>query len=555
MKVLLASLNSKYVHSNLAIRYIKNYSKSYNIDLFEATINENPMDIAFKIYNENPEVIGFSCYIWNIENTLKLCSTLKKLNKNIKIILGGPEVTYNPSDYLEKYDFIDYIIAGEGEIAFNLLIKYFYGEESLDNIIGVYYKENNSIKGEQNQVIENLDVINFPYKDKNDLPNKIVYYEASRGCPFSCKYCLSSVIRGTRFFPIDRVKKELLFFIENGTSLVKFVDRTFNANKKFSMEIWDFLIKNKGNTVFHFEIAADILDDEIIEFLKTAPKGLFQFEIGVQSTNDKILKNINRPMNFKKVKDNVGRIIDGDNIQCHLDLIAGLPGEDIESFKKSFNDCMEINPHVLQLGFLKILKGSPMESESQSYGMKWCDYPPYQILSTNTMSSSDIIGLIEIEKVFEDFYNSHIFRKTMQYILENVEDKYKFFFNFKEDIKKEEYFIRSFNLKDKFKFLYNYLKEQYCAETLKDILLLDFLVNTKKSNLPDFLIVENEKGLRDVLHDNKESLENAFINFEFKRLFSCKVNTKIYKKDGVYIYEKGKYILVVNLEQGNYTYI
>lgn len=555
MKVLLASLNSKYVHSNLAIRYIKNYSKSYKIDLFEATINENPMDIAFKIFDKNPDIIGFSCYIWNIENTLKLCSTLKKLNENIKIILGGPEVTYNPHNYLEKYDFIDYVIEGEGEIVFNNLLECLDKNESVGKVDGVYHRENDIIKGRKNKVIENLNIIEFPYKEKGDLPDKIVYYEASRGCPFSCKYCLSSVIRGTRFFPIERVKKELMFFIENDVPLVKFVDRTFNASKEFAMDIWDFLIKNKRSTKFHFEIAADILDEQTLDFLKTAPKELFQFEIGVQSTNEQILKNINRPMNFKKVKRNVEKIIKGDNIPCHLDLIAGLPGEDIASFKKSFNDCMEMNLDVLQLGFLKILKGSPMEKESKNYNMKWCDYSPYQILSTSTMSSKDIIGLIEIEKVFEDFYNSHIFERTMEYALSFNDDKFEFFSEFRDNLKEEEYFIRSFNLKDRFKFLYDFLKGNLESKILKEILLLDFVVNTKKSNLPDFLIEESDKSLKEILHDSQEELEKVFKDFEYKRLFSTRVNMKVYKESGKYIYKKESGVLVVNLKNGGYTYI
>lgn len=409
--------------------------------------------------------------------------------------------------------------------------------------------------GRENSVIEPLDILEFPYKDIEDLPEKIVYYEASRGCPFSCKYCLSSVLRGIRFFPVGRVKDELEFFIENDVHLVKFVDRTFNASKKFAMEIWSFLIEKNKNTVFHFEIAADILDDEMIDLLNTAPKGLFQFEIGVQSTNEDILKNINRPMNFEKVRENVRKLIKGGNIQCHLDLIAGLPGEDVKSFKKSFNNCMEVMPQVLQLGFLKILKGSPMEREAKKYNMKWCDYPPYQIVSTSTMSSRDIIELIEIEKVFEDFYNSHIFRKTMQYAIENINDKFTFFWEFKQFLKEGEYFIRNFNLKDKVKFLYEFLSQEYDETIIKDILLLDFLVNTKKSNLPEFLIKENEKSLRELVHRKNEVLEKVFLNFEYKRLFPCTTSVKVEKENGMYKYEKGDFTLVVNLKDGMYTYI
>lgn len=555
MRVILASLNSKYVHSNLAIRYLKAFSVSYNIDLFEATINENPMDIAFKIYEKRPEVIGFSCYIWNIENTLKVCSTLKSIDSNIKIILGGPEVTYNPYNYLDNYKYVDYVIAGEGEITFNLLLKHIDGKIDIGTIEGVYYREDENIKGREPSIIEPLGILEFPYKDKADLPQNIIYYEASRGCPFSCKYCLSSVIRGIRLFPVGRVKNELEFFIENDVKLVKFVDRTFNANKKFAMEIWKFLIEKKANTVFHFEIAADLLDDEIIELLNSAPKGLFQFEIGVQSTNEEVLKNINRVMKFSKVQENVKKVIEGDNIQCHLDLIAGLPGEDIKSFKNSFNQCMEIMPDVLQLGFLKILKGSPMEREARKYDMKWCSFPPYQILSTSTMSSMDIIELIEIEKVFEDFYNSHIFKRTMKYSLENIYDKFTFFWEFKEYLKERSFFTRSLNLKDKFRFLYEFLSQEYDEIVIKDILLLEFLLNTKKPNLPEFLVKENEKGLRDKIYSREKELEKAFGSFDYKRVFPTTTSIKVSKENGEYIYENGDYTLVVNFINGKYTYM
>ncbi|MEG0371214.1 MAG: DUF4080 domain-containing protein [Clostridium sp.] len=555
MKVILASLNSKYVHSNLAIRYIKAFAKSYKIDLFEATINENAMDIALRIFEKKPNIVGFSCYIWNIENTLKVCSTLKSLDENIKIILGGPEVTYNPYRYLNDFKYIDYVIVGEGELTFNLLIKHIDGKIDIGSIEGVYYRKDGSVMGREASIIEPLDILEFPYKDKEDLPEKIIYYEASRGCPFSCKYCLSSVVRGIRFFPIGRVKDELEYFIENDVPLVKFVDRTFNSNKKFAMEIWSFLIEKKRNTVFHFEIAADLLDEESIELLKTAPVGLFQFEIGVQSTNNDILKNVNRVMKFGLVRKNVEDILKGGNIHCHLDLIAGLPGEDIKSFKNSFNECMEIMPQVLQLGFLKILKGSPMEKEAKKYNMKWCDYPPYQILSTSTMSSIDIIELMELEKVFETFYNSNIFSKTMYYALENIHDKFAFFWEFKYFLKNREFFIRSMNLKDKFMLIYEFLCEEYDEITIKDLLILDFLLNTKKPNLPEVLIKENEKGLKEKIHNSEGELEKAFGRFEYKRLFPVSASIMVYSENGGYRYKKGEYTLVIDFEKANYTYL
>ncbi|HBG39618.1 MAG TPA: B12-binding domain-containing radical SAM protein, partial [Clostridiaceae bacterium] len=408
MKCVLAALNSKYIHSNLAIRYLKQYDEK--IETFEGTINDNILNMAYKILELSPELLGFSCYIWNIEETIKLCSTIKKMDGRIKIFLGGPEVSFNGEDILKKYDFIDYIIAGEGELTFSEFIKALNENKSLYEVDGLIFKEgNNIIKNQERKSIMDLNIIPFPYKDKDEIPDKIVYYEAARGCPFGCSYCLSSIDKGIRHLSIERVKKELKFFIDNDVKLVKFVDRTFNGNKKFAMEIWSFLIENHKNTKFHFELAGDILDDEELELLSKAPAGLFQFEIGVQTTNPSILKNINRKMDFEKLKQNIIRIERFGNIHCHLDVIAGLPGENMDSFIKSFDMCMEMKPDVLQLGFLKILKGSPIYNETDKYGIKYLDYPPYQVLSTNTMSYDELKILIMVEKVFEEYYNSHLF--------------------------------------------------------------------------------------------------------------------------------------------------
>lgn len=554
MKVMLAALNSKYIHSNLAIRYIKAFSNEYNIDLFEATINENLMNIAIKIALKKPDLIGFSCYIWNMEQTLKVCSILKEIDKNVKIVLGGPEVSFNGAEILRENGFLDYIIKGEGEIVFNKLLDSLHKDANLNEIEGLIYRNDNKIiENNLPCMIENLDIIPFPYAD--DLPEKIIYYEASRGCPFGCKYCLSSTIKGVRFFSIDRVKKDLQYFIDNKVRLVKFVDRTFNANKSFSKEIWKYLIENHGETRFHFEIAADILDEESIEMLNRAPKDIFQFEVGIQSTNPEVLNNINRVMDFESVKDNVLKIMRSDNVHCHLDLIVGLPGENYESFKRSFDMVMDMKPDVLQIGFLKVLKGSEVFNESAKFGIEYVKYPPYHVLFTKDISFNQIERLLKFEEVFEVYYNSKIFNNTMNYLLEKVDSTFDFFMNFTMFLEEKNFFDRNLDLKDKFKLLYDFSSFYYDREIIKDILLHDFVITTKKSNIPDFLKEETTVTTKDKFQNQKDKVVALLGEVDFKRIIYIPVNVRIIKKSRNNKYIKENSLLVVNLLNGEYAYL
>lgn len=491
------------------------------------------MDIASSIARLRPELVGFSCYIWNIENTLKVCSVLKEINEDIEIILGGPEVSYDGYEVMKNNSFVDYVIEGEGEVAFNKFLRAVVDKSiNIRDVEGLLYRDSGEImKNSPSAPIEDLNVIPFPY---NELPDKIVYYEATRGCPFNCKYCLSSRIRGLRYFNIERVKRDLKFFIDNKVALVKFVDRTFNANRKFSREIWEFLIAEAKDTKFHFEIAADILDDDTLEFLNSAPGELFQFEVGVQTTNPVILKNINRVMDFERVKKNIIRLKQGNNIHCHLDLIAGLPGEDMESFKKSFNDCMEIKPEVLQLGFLKILKGSPMYFERERYGIRFVKYPPYQVISTESMSFEELDKLIKFEKVFETYYNSEIFKVSMDYILNHRVSAFDFFMEFTDYLNSEGFFDRSFDLKSKFKLLLDFWSLSHGESVFKDILLHDFIINTKKSVIPEFLGVYQGFNGKEILYKNMNNIEKKLGELDMKRALCLPSRIKI-------IYEGGRY--------------
>lgn len=558
MKVILASLNSKYVHSNLAIRYLKEYCCEYNegleISIKEYTINDNLMDVSMELLIENPDVIVFSCYIWNIEQTLKICSTLKEINGSLRIILGGPEVSYDSKEIMRENSFIDFIIQGEGEVTLAETLKTLKNNEKNLNIQGLIYRDKeNIIVNPPRKLIQDLNIIPFPYR--NEIPDKIVYYEASRGCPFNCAYCLSSTLKGVRYFNIDRVKKDLKYFIDNKVKLVKFVDRTFNSNKKFAADILDFLIKNKDETKFHFEIAADILDDEILQLLSTAPKELFQFEVGVQTTNPEVLKNINRIMNFEKIKENISKIKDFGNIHCHLDLIAGLPGESFDSFKNSFDMCMEIKPDVLQLGFLKVLKGCKIYYDKDVYGIKNINFPPYQVLSTKDISLDEMDKLLKFEEVFESYYNSGIFKITMDYILSLAESKFDTLFEFCEYLYYNDYFKRKFDLSDRFKLLFDFAKEKYDYEILKDLMLHDFLINTKKSTVPIFLKREQSPDLKGTSTNKKEYIKEYLKQENTKKIAYFNVNYKVKKSTSGYDVIKEEAVMALNLENGEYIYI
>ena len=428
MKILFTAVNSKFVHSNLAVRYLKAFTKDmdYEGKIREFSINDREEKILEEIIKEKPDVVAFSTYIWNVEMISRLSELIKRVNPNIEILYGGPEVSYDSMIYL-KENVGDYVIEGEGEQTFREFVSYKLGEIDLKTIRGLVYKENGEVKFNGKRPLMSMDDLVFPYEEDEDLENKIVYYEASRGCPFNCKYCLSSTVHGVRFHSIERVLDELKYFIDKKVRLVKFVDRTFNCNHKFSMAIWKFLIDSNTDTQFHFEISADILKDEEIELLRNTQEGKFQFEVGVQTTNDEVLRNINRFVNFSDIKEKVCELLSIRNIKQHLDLIAGLPGENYESFKKSFNDVHSIKPEEIQLGFLKLLKGSSMREEGDNYGMKYSPYPPYEILSTDKISYEELIDLKKVEHMVDKYYNSQKFNNILNFFYDKFETSFDFF--------------------------------------------------------------------------------------------------------------------------------
>jgi radical SAM superfamily enzyme YgiQ (UPF0313 family) len=551
MKALLTTLNSKYIHSALSIRYLKEFCKDIaDISLMEFTINQNIDYIAGEIYKKKPDIIGFSTYIWNLEQTLRVCEILKLISPNIKIILGGPEVSFDSEDIMKENWFIDFIISGEGEIPFRqLLLAIFDGDRDFSSVKGLTYREGEEIiKNPPGSLLKNLDMIPSPYVEiDKSLEKKIVYYESSRGCPFNCQFCLSSTIKGVRYFSLERVKEDLQRLMDMKVKQVKFVDRTFNANKKYAMEIMEFIMdKDPEDMNFHFEVTAHLIDEDMLQLIKKAKPGLFQFEIGVQSTNERTIEAIGRTTNFGKLKEICKEIKSYKNIHQHLDLIAGLPYEGYESFKKSFNDVYEIKPEKIQLGFLKLLKGSGLRKEKEKYGFKFLDIPPYEVLETNYIKYEEMLRLKGIEDLVEKYYNEEYFKTTISYLVEN---KYDTAFDFFEDfLNFWEYkgYHRLSHSRDR---LYEILW-QFCEykgleelDLINEIIKFDYLFNNQNYNVPKFISRTDVDLLQPIKHNilkDEKLLEEVLPHFKdvpTKNLLK-RVHIETFKIDVLSLIEK-----------------
>lgn len=433
MNTLLVAINAKYIHSNLAVYSLSAYAKSkkHQVNIKEYTINQQLDVIIRDIYMEKPDVIGFSCYIWNIEYVTKIVPEIKKLLPNCLITLGGPEVSYDIDKVFARLPDADVVIMGEGEIIFTNILdtlkdKTVHGTDELLSLPGLAINSPRTINPLNTYL--NMDELPFPYENINDFSNKVIYYESSRGCPYSCSYCLSSVDKRVRFRSLDLVKRELKFFIDAKVPQVKFVDRTFNCNKTRTAAIWQFILDNdNGITNFHFEISADLITPEEIELLSKMRPGLVQLEIGVQTTNPDTLDAIHRKVDFNTLAKIVTKIHSFGNVHQHLDLIAGLPFEDYVSFSHSFNDVYRLKPEQLQLGFLKILSGSHMYHTAMEMNIKYTNYPPYEVISTPWLSYEDIQRLKGIEEMVEIYYNSGQFSATIAYIMRFFENPFACF--------------------------------------------------------------------------------------------------------------------------------
>ena len=519
MKILLTTLNSKFIHTNLAIRYIKESIKDLiDVDLREYTIN-NQLDYILKdIYLKDYDAVFFSTYIWNVYDIVKICENLKKVKPNLIIGLGGPEVSYDSEESMEKYQFVDYILRDEGEMVMRDLVKHFRGEMSIEDVDGITYRQDGKIiRNKTRELLKDLDLIPSPYEnlDVKEYENRIVYYETSRGCPFNCQYCLSSAIKGLSYFSIDRVKRDLKNLIDARVSQIKFIDRTFNANKKFAKEIMEFLMENdNGYTTYHFEVTAHLLDDDMLEFLKDCKEGLFQFEIGVQTTNQEALDAVGRRDDFEKLSYVVKTIESYQNIHQHLDLIAGLPYEGYDSFEKSFNDVFGLQIEQLQLGFLKMIKGTGMRARAEEFEYEYKDYAPYEVLSNKFISYDEILKLKDIEDILERYYNSNNFSLSVKYIIENYysESAFKFFEEFATYFDEMGYFHLAQGKNQLYSILLDFYKEKIGEnyDLFMEILKYDYVSLGKISSVPNIFAkveVDNLKPrVHEFLHD-RENLE------------------------------------------------
>ncbi|MCC0705866.1 B12-binding domain-containing radical SAM protein [Clostridioides sp. ES-S-0190-01] len=525
MKILLTTLNSKFIHTNLAIRYLKEFVRNLlEVDMKEYTIN-NDLDYILKdIYKNEYDIILFSTYIWNIGDIVKLCDNLKKIRPNTKIALGGPEVSYDSYEAMKKYDFVDYILYGEGELIFRDLVLHLKGKKEIKSVDGLVYRQGcEIIVNKPMELLQNLDEIPSPYENLNpkEYENRIVYYESSRGCPFNCQYCLSSTIPGLRYFSLDRIKRDLKALIDARVSQIKFIDRTFNANKKVAMEIMDFLMKNdNGYTTYHFEVTAYLIDDKMLEFLADCKEGLFQFEIGVQSTNEKTLDAVGRRDDFKKLSHVVQTVASYRNIHQHLDLIAGLPYEDYESFENSFNDVFNLGIEHLQLGFLKMIKGTGMRKVADEHGFKYKDYAPYEFLYNNYISYEETLKLKDIEDVLERYYNSKNFVLSMRYIIGKFykQSPFKFFETFAKYFDENGYFDLAQGKNQLYKILLDFYNEKINIDNdvFNDILKYDYISLGKTSNIPQFfnkLDVDDFKNRCHVFLQDNDNLSTYLPNF------------------------------------------
>ncbi|MEI7027246.1 B12-binding domain-containing radical SAM protein [Paenibacillus sp. y28] len=436
MNVVLATLNAKYIHTSLALRCLKAFCEpEIPVEIVEYTIKDPAMNVVSDLFSRAPDVLGFSCYIWNMEETIHIIRMLKKIRPEIRIVLGGPEVSYDTDYWMERLPEVDFIVMGEGEETFKHLLQELATTRKYHFVYGAAYRKGTEVIINPPRPKLDLNMIPTPYRFAEDVPSlasRVVYFETSRGCPFSCQFCLSSIEVGVRYFDIERTKQDILYLIDQGAKLIKFVDRTFNIKRDYALEIFEFLINNHRGCVFQFEITADIMRPEVLDYLSEhAPPGIFRFEIGVQSTNDATNELIQRRQNFAKLSRTVTKVKESGKIDQHLDLIAGLPEEDYASFRNTFNDVFALGPEELQLGFLKMLRGTGMRRDAHKYGYLYMDNSPYEILGNDILPFADIVRIKRVEDVLEKYWNAHRMDHTLAFLIrEEFTSAFDFFQEF-----------------------------------------------------------------------------------------------------------------------------
>ncbi len=596
MKILFTTLNSKFIHTNLAIKYLSKCWKNFDVTTKEYTINEDVEQIFFDILSKGYDMVAFSCYIWNIEQTLVLAQNLKKVRPEMKILFGGPEASFEVQELMTKNPCIDIVVAGEGEEAMLKMSEIAW--ENLDELLEIpnlYLRKGDEILHrsiekslDRAMVTQDLSIVPLAYEDatSESIENKIVYYETSRGCTYNCSYCLSATSKGIRYFDKERVFGELKKLVELGAQQIKFVDRTFNADPKRAAELVDFLMQiDDGKINFHFEITAHLLQQELLDKIKNARVGLFQFEIGVQSTNPKTLKAVHRADQFGLLSENVRQVQSYGNIHQHLDLIAGLPYEGKERFIQSFNDVFELQPDALQMGFLKMLKGSPIYYQAEEFGYVFRSYPPYEILYNEFISATELMELKQVEEILDRYYNKGRYKNSMRYLYSFfAKNGYELFERVLAVIeeneidlcKKNEEFLALAKLSEKLGAQQKAIEikddnsqqrttgqesskafADYNHVLLLELLRLDYLMMGRNPNLPDFLKAKNVASKEEIFELLKEEGTIAELGFDEsispKEAFK-KIQWSNFDYD-VLQYKDGNMVAQSNVVVINYDYL
>lgn len=484
MKIILCALNAKYTHSNLAVQYLKAYCSDYDIHIAEYNINQPLDSLVRELYKMKPDLLCFSVYIWNLREVIYLSRTLKTVAPNLPILWGGPEVSYTSEQLLAQHPYVDYIISGEGEETTKQLLDSLSGRgPTLSDIKGLSYRDGANIRvNEERPLLSDPDAIPSPFQDMTFSPDRILYYESSRGCPYGCRFCLSSTSRGLRFFSRERVEADLRCILQSGVRQVKFVDRTFNAGEAYAIDLMQFLVDHAPEGMnFHFELMAHVVSEEFLTFLQTVPKGLFQFEIGIQSTNPETLKAVGRTTDFARLSEVVRTIHSYGNIHLHLDLIAGLPYENYASFRNSFNDIYALDSQKLQLGFLKVLKGSGLWTDDEKYGLVYNSEPPYEILTTPWLSYDEMNRLKMLEDVVEKFHNEDYFYHTNAFLIEeNFDTPFDYYETLARYWEAKSFHMRAHQRKSLYRILFDFAQSilsDASLSSLKQMLAYDFLLH------------------------------------------------------------------------------
>ena len=553
MKVVFVGINAKFSHTNIAIRYLNNELKHMVDSSFEEfTINEPLEKIVYELHKKDADVLMFSTYIWNIDYVRKVITSLKKIKSSYTIVLGGPEVSFEKESFLRANPACDYIVYGEGERSMKEFILYKQDELSIDEVHNLaYINDNRYIKTEEAPLIDMKD-LSFPYEDEEALEHRTLYYEAQRGCPYRCSFCLSSAIKGLRYKPIDLVKKDLDRLIAMKPSIVKFIDRTFNSNEDFAINIIEHILENnKTNTKFHFEITLDRMSDRFYETLKKLPKDMVQFEIGLQSINPQTLKAIQRHNDLERIKEHSQMIKELGTIHQHIDLIAGLPYEDFESFKESFNYLYDFKIEKIQLGFLKMLKGSLVRSQEEAFGYEYTDYAPYEVLKNEFLSTDEIIELKKIDYVVDKIYNEGSFKRTLE-ILERV---YTSPFAMFEDLANfidENYGVdKTIKKENLYRLVYEFIKaKNILSDELVKALSLDYAVNVKSQAPLDFMPFTKLRG---------DKLHSILRDEEFRKTYLWKYieekNKDIVNKVAIILMDGAAYLVDEDVERISDDYV